>query len=53
MFLFQCENVALKDELGVLQKEVTTMEDKYNDRLERTLHDAEISYADELSREQR
>jgi len=50
---FQSENVALKDEVNVLQKELTAMEEEYNDQLQRTIHETELSHADELSREHR
>jgi len=45
--------VALKDEVNVLQKELTAMEEEYNDQLQRTIHETELSHADELSREHR
>ncbi|KAH3807970.1 centrosomal protein of 63 kDa-like isoform X2 [Dreissena polymorpha] len=47
------ENVSLKDELNVLRQDLTAMEDRYDDTLQRTIHEAEMSHAEEMAREQR
>ena len=59
-FYFNCfivyqqkENRSLKDEVSVLQQDVSTMEDQYDQQLQRTMHEAELSHAEDMTREQR
>ncbi|XP_052818212.1 centrosomal protein of 63 kDa-like [Mya arenaria] len=47
------DNVSLRDELGVMRQEVTALEDRFDHQLQRTIHEAEMSHTEELSREQR
>ncbi|XP_060568245.1 centrosomal protein of 63 kDa-like isoform X7 [Ruditapes philippinarum] len=47
------ENRSLKDEVSILQQDVSTMEDQYDQQLQRTVHETELSHAEEMTREQR
>lgn len=47
------ENISLKDEVSVLQREVSTMEDQFDQQLQRSIHETELSHAEEMTREQR
>ena len=45
--------MTLREEVSVLRQEVTSMEDQYDRQLQRSIHEAELSHAEEISREQR
>ena len=52
-YILQQENLALKDEINVLQQEIRAMEDRYDEQLQQTIHEAELSQREERTREQR
>ena len=49
----QQENQALKAEINVLHQEIRSLEDRYDDQLQQTIHEAEMSQHEERTREQR